>query len=240
MQKEEIYINHVIGYYSKGNHTTENGHETLNFCLKNELFITNTKFKHKMSHRTSWSAPYRNFRNKKGEERKNPIYNTIDFIMINKMFLNFVTNARSYGGIRRETDHKLIKINTNFSFRKMKTQKLDKDKNHKINVENFANKDNITKYKEKVSEKERNSDFENNSAQKEWEQIVQICKESAEEVLGLKSDNQKNEKDDEIKLLKQKKYELKQKMENTNNDKAKREIRKERRKIKKGHKKENK
>ena len=45
----------VVGRYGKGK-TNSNGEFLIEFALKNELFLTNTTFKHKMSHRTTWDV----------------------------------------------------------------------------------------------------------------------------------------------------------------------------------------
>ena len=45
--------------YYKVTHVTKNGQELLNLFAKRNLFITNTKFKHKMTHRTSWVAQFK-------------------------------------------------------------------------------------------------------------------------------------------------------------------------------------
>ena len=45
-----------IGKYGKGL-MNSSGRRLLEMCKKNNLYITNTTFKHKKSHRTTWSAP---------------------------------------------------------------------------------------------------------------------------------------------------------------------------------------
>ena len=45
-----------VGRYGKG-HTNENGLALLEFLSKSNLVLTNTLFPHKLSHRTTWTAP---------------------------------------------------------------------------------------------------------------------------------------------------------------------------------------
>ncbi len=73
------------------------------------LIITNTLFQHKKAHRTTWEAPYRKFTTRTGEQRRNPVRNQIDYIITKISHRRFVTDARSYGGIRTDTNHKLVK-----------------------------------------------------------------------------------------------------------------------------------
>ena len=81
------------------------------FALLNDLFLTNTKFEHKNFHRKTWTGPERRneFKDKKGEIRRNPFRNQIDYILIKRKDLPFVRNSHSYGGIGLKTDHKLVK-----------------------------------------------------------------------------------------------------------------------------------
>ena len=67
---------HVLGPYTKGDITNKNGSCLIQYAAENNLFITNTKFRHKMSRRSTWSAPFRPFRTKNGEIRKKILYET--------------------------------------------------------------------------------------------------------------------------------------------------------------------
>ena len=44
----------VIGKYGKGQ-INNNGQQLIEMCSRNELYITNTFFDHKMAHRTTWT-----------------------------------------------------------------------------------------------------------------------------------------------------------------------------------------
>ena len=61
-----------IGRYSKGMMNSNRKHP-VEFALLNNLFLTNTKFKQKMCHRTAWIGPERRneFKDKNGEIRRN-------------------------------------------------------------------------------------------------------------------------------------------------------------------------
>ena len=99
-----------IGQYGKGE-ANSSGKILLELCIRNGLSITNTFFKHKMCHRTTWTVPMRNFITHDGTNRKNPIRNQIDFIITRKNIKHLVTNSRSYGGIHTYSDHKMVIAN---------------------------------------------------------------------------------------------------------------------------------
>ena len=82
-----------IGRYGKGKMNSNDKHLAV-FALLNDLVLTNTMFKHKMCQRTTWTGPERRneFKDKKGEIRRNPFRNQIDYILIKRRNLPFVRN----------------------------------------------------------------------------------------------------------------------------------------------------
>ena len=120
-----------IGRFGKG-HVNENGHALLEFTAKNDLVLTNTLFSHKLCHRTTWTAPERYHTSAKDDQgnpqlllgpdnlpRREPFRNQIDYIATKIKHRKFVTNSRSYGGIKSYTDHKLVKMSMNFQWHKL-------------------------------------------------------------------------------------------------------------------------
>ena len=79
--------NNVLGKYTKGDKTNSNGESLIHFAAENNLHLTNTRFQHKISRRTTWTAPYKPLKLPNGETRRNPIRNQIDYIAINSRFL---------------------------------------------------------------------------------------------------------------------------------------------------------
>ena len=86
-----------IGRYGKGK-VNSNGKHLAEFALLNDLFLTNTEFKHKMCHRITWTGPERRnkFKDKNGEIKRNLFGNQIDYIWIKRRDLPFVRNSLSY------------------------------------------------------------------------------------------------------------------------------------------------
>ena len=63
----ELHPN-VLGPFTKGGVTNNNGTCLIQYAAENDLYLTNTKFKHKMSRRSTWTAPFRPFtRTRSGE-----------------------------------------------------------------------------------------------------------------------------------------------------------------------------
>ena len=124
-----------MGKYGKGI-INSSGKRLLEACKTNELILTNTLFQHKKSHRTTWTAPFRNFITRTGEERRNPVRNQIDYIITRKQHRGFVTDSRSYGGIRTNTDHKLVKASFRVEWYKLKnkTKKTKRKKKKKTKI----------------------------------------------------------------------------------------------------------
>ena len=128
-----------IGRYGKG-HGNSNGKRLAELCIQNDLFLANTMFQHKLVHRTTWSAPMRNYITKDGTERRNPIRNMIDYIITRINMKTIITNARSYGGLNTETDHKMVIAKVNIKGRRT-YYKNTKKHTERIDTSNFKNKD---------------------------------------------------------------------------------------------------
>ena len=67
----------VVERYSKGSEMNENGRELVECMFRNNILLTNTIFKHKMAHRTTWQGPERinEHKNKNNEIRRNSYRN---------------------------------------------------------------------------------------------------------------------------------------------------------------------
>ena len=182
-----------MGKYGKGI-INSSGKRLLETCKTNELILTNTLFQHKKSHRTTWTAPFRNFITRTGEERRNPVRNQIDYIITRKLHRGFVTDSRSYGGIRTNTDHKLVKASFRVEWYKLK----DKTKKTiKIDTSNFYNEDMKTEYRKEVL-KGIEEITKQTTAQDKWDKICSTCLDAGEKVLGtVKKHTEKNDKEAE-------------------------------------------
>lgn len=88
----------------------ENGERLIETAVSNDLVISNTLFKHRLSHVATWVCPERinPTKTKDGEIRRNHIRNQIDYILLQNKFRTFIQNSRSYSGTITNTDHRLV------------------------------------------------------------------------------------------------------------------------------------
>ena len=106
---QEIFMKN-IGKYGKGE-LNENGQYLLEFAKQNDLRLTNTFFKHKPCHRTTWECPNRineHIDSRSGNIRRNPYRNQIDYILIRNKNSIKLYDSRSYGGMRTTSDQKPV------------------------------------------------------------------------------------------------------------------------------------
>ena len=89
----------------------ENGQLLLEFSKLHNLCLTNTYFKHKPSHQTTWQSPIRiteHMDSKSQQPRRNPYRNQIDYILVRNNKNTTVFDSRSYGGLATSSDHKPV------------------------------------------------------------------------------------------------------------------------------------
>ena len=121
-----LYPNN-IGRYGKGE-TNLNGEFVISSIVRNELFLTNTFFKHKLAHITTWESPEFINRTHNGEIRRNPYRNQIDYIATRLNYRQFITDSRSYNGIDISTDHRIVITKFKYIYRYL----VNKNNNKKI------------------------------------------------------------------------------------------------------------
>jgi hypothetical protein len=117
--------NHV-GNYSMG-HRNYNGDCLLNFVCMNDMYVTNSCFQHPSRHRTTHTAAI-TYKYKNGKK----VYSQIDYILCKRRSKGLLCNARSYGGTKVRSHHKLVicKINTNKRFLMYPNSKSVKNTNY--------------------------------------------------------------------------------------------------------------
>ena len=64
------------GKFAKGL-VNSSGRFLLEICRRNNLIVTNTLSGHRLSHRTTWNAPFQQYRKQGGTQRRNPVKNPI-------------------------------------------------------------------------------------------------------------------------------------------------------------------
>ncbi len=163
-----------LGRHGKGT-MNSSGKCLLEFCAENDLIITNTIFKHKAAHITTWTDPFRKFM--QNGTRRNPMRNQIDFIITKINHKCFLKDSRAHGGIITDADHKLVK--TSFEI-KWYTKNNNTKKQLNINYNNFSNTSMRNQYQQEID----NQIDEKLSPQEKWNKTCNILHSIAENVLG--------------------------------------------------------
>jgi len=184
-----------IGRYGKGE-INQNGQYLAEMLHRTDMYLTNTTFKHKMSHRTTWEAPPRSetHKDKDRKMRRNPYRNQIDYIIGRTSQKIFYQDSRSYSGIETPTDHRLVRATMKIEWYRIKPAM----KTTKLNLDDLRNPETQRRYKEEV--KNRLENMIATTAQEKWTSIQKACKEAAENTLEKKVRTQKIE-NEEIKEL---------------------------------------
>ena len=105
------------GKYAKSK-VDENGNLLIEFCKLLNLLMTNTIFKHKPSHQTTWISPL-----PPTFPRKNPYRNQIDYILLRKNVNSKIFDSRSFNSNFTRSDHKpvIVKIQIKWTYTKKAT-----------------------------------------------------------------------------------------------------------------------
>ena len=107
----------------------------------NNFLICNTLFRHKLSHVTTWTAPFRaSLIGPDGNPRRNPIRNQIDFIATKRQHRLFIKDSKSTSNIETNTDHKLVIMIFEIEWTKYKHKKKTTEK--KADISKFHYEDN--------------------------------------------------------------------------------------------------
>ena len=138
------------------------------------LLITNTIFKYKPSHQTTWISPL-----PPTFPRKNPYRNQIDYILLRKNVNSKIFDSRSFNSNFTRSDHKPVtaKIQTKWTYTKKATG------TRSFNLSKLSNTQKTENYMKQVNEIIKNQTG-TTSNQEEWNNIIKALKASAEKSLG--------------------------------------------------------
>ncbi|XP_071963831.1 uncharacterized protein [Antedon mediterranea] len=91
--------NHAMGRFGLG-HANERGEKLVDFCIENDLVLTNTLFPQhpRRLYRPTWISPDGNYRNQIG----------LDYILIIHRWRSSVKVAKTYPGADCDSDHQLL------------------------------------------------------------------------------------------------------------------------------------
>jgi hypothetical protein len=201
-----------MGKYGKGK-LSDNGYELLDLCARNDLILTNTKFKHKLAHITTWQAPEQPTAiHHDGTPKRNPTRNQIDYIIVRIKDMQRIKDSRAHSNMNTRTDHRIviaeimdIPIKT---FKKTKSQK-------KYDFDKLKSEDHRERYKEAQRQYINECD-DTPTVQGKWDNIVKCCHKASEEVLGFRKNGSRNSVNPRVIELSGLQKELQTKINNSN------------------------
>ena len=176
----------------------------------NNLKLTNTFFKQKPAHSSTWKCPERTnevIDSRTKTARKNPYRNQIDYILTRNSNNNHVLNSRSYGGFQCISDHKpvICKINIKWKYKNKTKQQVKKLNCNGINL----SKETKAKYQDIVKQQIRSTIAD--TAQEKWDRVIQATRNATYQVAGYK-EKRKNGNNAEVEILSSQQKELHEKI----------------------------
>ncbi|KAL5247145.1 hypothetical protein ACHWQZ_G019116 [Mnemiopsis leidyi] len=175
-------LHHHVGRYGMGTRNF-NGECLLDFVCANDLLVTNTCFQHPSRHRTTHTARVTYKSGKK-------VYSQIDYILCKRRSKCMLQNARSYGGTKLCSDHKLVVVCINsqkrfclYSKRTISPRKIDCNRLASCKETQNAFKSDVTQALQEIS-----VGHDPNSA---LEKTISTIHKCAEEVVGYREPNQR-------------------------------------------------
>lgn len=162
-------LQRIMGSHGLGSSRNNNGELLVDFCARHSLFIGGTKFPHKDIHKYTWESPNGQYRNQ------------IDHILINKLFLGCLLDVKTRRGADIYSDHQLL-VGT-FKLRPAAHKRYTKRKRY--NLPRLLNPQTQSAYEDLLKNKLQPN------VHHPWQEIAQICKDSAESVLGIRKRDHK-------------------------------------------------
>lgn len=165
----------VIGEHGE-DHLNDNGRRMLDFCIENNLLITNTFYRHKNIHKYTREVHSRRERS------------IIDYILINRQHRNELLDVRVYRGAEIYSDHYLLmgKMRINSTHREQKIHKRHQKSEPVIRAYRLQETSIANKYKEQTEMRfeEIKQELKNTGLEAIWKQFKDIVLTTAKQICG--------------------------------------------------------
>jgi len=167
--------NGSVGKFGYGQRN-ERGDRLVQFCILNDLVISNTQFKQSKDNRCwTWQSP-------------NGIdCNQIDYIMISKKWRGSLRNSRAFPSADVGSDHQLVLANVKLKLKRNRKQK----KKHRADILKLKDECIKKNYQEEIenrwkelSDSRRSSIKPTTEIDEDWRQISLILQGTADKVIG--------------------------------------------------------
>ena len=166
-------VENVIGAFSVGD-KNEDGERLIDFCVRNNLTIMNTCFKHRDSHKWTW---YRWDAN----EGKYTSMSMIDFVLASNRYS--VNDVKAIPSLSMDGDHRMVMCK--LMIQKPKKRRPVKKKRYVL--ENLNTEEIKEDYREKLKHNIESEDVqESESAETRWMKLKESINKAAEETIGVK------------------------------------------------------
>lgn len=166
-----------MGNYGKGSRN-QNGERMVELIMDNDLYLSNTKFKHSMRHRSTWH----------GITRDKVYHNQIDYIATQKSMERLITNARSHRGHTFDSDHSMVITTFNFQHYHRRVNKK-REYTRKLDLQELSNNCELQMEYQTHINKELKNRKQTEDINEEYDNICSIIKKSAEFTLPKNNTN---------------------------------------------------
>jgi len=149
----------------------ERGERLIDFCMEQEICLTNTWFKQHQRRLYTWTSPDGNTKNQ------------IDYIGINRKWKTCINNCKTYPGADRDTDHNLLIATMKVRLARQKRTEMLK----RLDVEELNGSKGYT-YETKIANRFEALKYviEEKTPNELWEETKKVLITTAEEIVGYK------------------------------------------------------
>ena len=142
----------------------------LEFCTANDLFVTNTGFRHHLRRKTTWTSP-------DGRTK-----NEIDYIMIRSRFKSSALNCRAYPKAGCGPDHNPVTARLRLRFTAKKA--ITTSSKVRLNVDKLREEEQREAYNEALAHVLRNTQSDLSTIDNQWETIKTTITIAAKATIG--------------------------------------------------------